>query len=195
MTTIHVSQLDVAIAAVGLDLESFARSARLSSHEAATLAAGGSLRASESSARRVAEALGLPVSAVTLEGGGAGETSREPRASAPSRGDDGADDGRSPFDHVLDRVCADDGYTDEERQVVTETLGAGSFPTHLTRSELPGFARVWLSAAKALRLAGELSHPSLAAKVRAEGPRAAARMAEGIELRIAEHARKGAKVA
>lgn len=195
MTTIRVSQLEAAIAAVGLDLETFALTARLSSHEAATLAAGGALRASESSARRVAEALALPLSAVTVEGGGEHAPPTESRASSSSRADEGPDDGRSPFDHVLDRVCADDGYTDEEREVVTETMGAGSFPTNLTRGELPGFARIWLSAAKALRLAGELSHPSLAAKVRAEGTRTAARMAEGIELRIAEHARKGARVA
>ncbi len=177
---IRVQNLEAAVAAVGLDLESFALSARLSSHDAVTLAAGGALRATEATVRRVASALALPEGEILVaEHEGEGETVTS--APTTSRRDAEPDDGRSPLDHVVDRVCAEDGYTEEERDLVVSVLGAGTFPTHLTRSEIPAFLRVWFAATRELRAANALTHEALVAKVRTEGPRSAARMAEGIE--------------
>jgi hypothetical protein len=179
---IRVQNLEAALAAVGLDLESFALTARLSSHDAVTLAAGGALRATEATVRRVASALSMAEGEILVtEHEGTGEGEMMASASSPSRRDEEPDDGRSPLDHVVDRVCAEDGYTEEERDIVVSVLGAGTFPTHLTRSEIPAFLRVWFVATRELYAANALTHEALIAKVRAEGPRAAARMAEGIE--------------
>lgn len=60
-------------------------------------------------------------------------------------------------------------------------LGAETFSTHLRRSEFPAFLRGWFAAARELRAANALMHEAFVAKVRAEGPRSAARMAERIE--------------
>lgn len=210
MPIIRVRGFDAALARVGLDLGAFASMTRLTPFEAEQVASGRPLKVAQGTAERVAATLDCTLGSISEDAeapGGAGETRMErdeevvvqpqpARATRTTlqREDTAPADGVSPFERALDDVCAEGGYSDEEKDLVVQTMGAGTFPTNLTRAELPAFARAWLTSARAVRAEnsdddGGGAHRALLHHVRENGPRAAARMADGILKRLAEMSR------